>query len=129
MVSRTSSVVQEPVARGIRVARFLRPDLREQLDNDGDGCPLLRELHGVVDLLKEGETLVVNLGLVEPFPTDFYSCLLRVRQAVLARQARLVLCRLSPEHLEIFELFNARRLFPLMSTESQAIREARAGLG
>ena len=124
MISRTNNLIQETVARGVRVVRFLCPDLRESLDSDADGCPLLRELLVVVNLLKEGDTLVVNLGLVEPFPTDFYSCLLRVRQAVLARKTRLVLCRLSADHLEIFRLFNADRLFHVTETERQALREA-----
>src|SRR5262249_49323667 len=116
--------VQEIAAPGVRVVRFLRPDLREPLDSDAGGCPLFRELQVVVNLLNEGDTLVVNLGLVELFPTDFYSCLLRVRQAVLARKARLVLCSLSADHLEIFKLFKADRLFHITATEFQALRDA-----
>jgi hypothetical protein len=126
MINRTRNLVQETAAPRVRVVRFLRPDLREPLDADSDGCPLLRELQLVVDLLTEGDTLVVNLGLVELFPTAFYSCLLRLRQAVLARKARLVLCRLSADHLEIFQLFKADRLFHVAATELLALREAGA---
>ena len=88
----------------------------------------MRELRDdVLEVLEEGETLVLNLGLVEPFPTAFYSLLLRVRAAVLARRARLVLCRLGREHLELFQLFNAQRLFHTTGTEAQAVRGAGAG--
>jgi hypothetical protein len=126
MISRTSNLVQETAAHGVRVVRFLRPDLRQALDGDTDGCPLWRELQVVVNLLNEGDTLVINLGLVELFPTDFYCCLLRVRKAVLARKTRLVLCCLNAEHLEIFQLFNAHRLFHVTETELHALREAGA---
>jgi hypothetical protein len=126
MIHATSNLVQEIVARGVRVVRFLRPDLRQPLDSDADGCQLFRELQAVVNLLTEGDTLVVNLGLVELFPSDFYSCLLRLRKAVLARKTRLVLCRLGADHLEIFQLFKADRLFHITATERQALREAGA---
>jgi anti-anti-sigma regulatory factor len=127
-VSTNSNLMKETVSRGVDVVRFLRPDLRVQLDEDGNDCALFRELHAeILKVLKEGETLVLNLGLVEPFPTSFYSCLLRVRAAVLARRARLMLCRLSSEHRELFQLFNAHRLFHVTGTEAQAVANARTG--
>jgi len=127
-ISTHNDLVRETVARGVHAVRFVRPDLRKQLEEDGDGCPLFRELRDrVLEILEEDETLVLNLGLVEPFPTAFYAFLLRVREAVLARGARLVLCRLSPEHLELFQLFNAHRLFHVTGTEAQAVRWAGAG--
>jgi hypothetical protein len=120
------SLIEETVFPGVQVIRFLRPDLREQLEEDGDECALFRELRaGIVGTLKEGETLVLNLGLVEPVPSAFYSCLLRVRELVLARRARLLLCRLSPEHQELFQLFHANRLFQVTGTEAQALSTAR----
>jgi anti-anti-sigma regulatory factor len=67
---------------------------------------------------------VLNLGLIEPFPTVFYLLLLKVREEVRARQARLVLCRLSPEHQEIFEILQGSRLFTIAATERQAFLEA-----
>jgi hypothetical protein len=121
----TENMVLETVQRGIYVVRFLRPDLRDQLDETGDGSLLFRELReGVLDLLEPGATLVLNLGLVEPFPTAFYTLLLRVREDTLARRARLVLCRLGPQQLECCQLFNARRLFHIVNTERQAVRAA-----
>jgi hypothetical protein len=129
IISAHSNLFKETVARGVHVVRFLRPDVREQLDVDGDDCELFRELRaGVLADLEEGETLVLNLGLVEPAPTAFYSWLLRVREAVLARRARLQLCRLSPEHQELFQLFNALRLFHVTGTEAQAVRDAERSL-
>src|SRR5579884_545642 len=112
---------------GGRVARFLQPDLRDQLYDDTDitRTRLYQELyqHAFADLC-ENETLVLNLGLIEPFPTVFYLLLLKVREEVRARQARLVLCRLSPEHQEIFEILQGSRLFTIAATERQAFLEA-----
>ncbi len=115
-------------AAGVYVVRFGRPDLREQLCDDADiaGCELFQELEGqVLRGLAAGDTLVLNLGLVEPFPTPLYRCLLKVRELVNQRRARLVLCRLSAEHREVFELFKAFRLFQVTSTEAQALRAAK----
>ncbi len=120
-------LIRETVAPGVHVVRFLRPDLREQLGEDGDDCALTRDLRAAVWAdLGAGDTLVLNLGLVEPVPTALYSWLLRVREAVLARRARLVLCRLSPEHRELFQLFNGYRVFHVAGTEAQAVRDAGA---
>jgi anti-anti-sigma regulatory factor len=108
----------------VRVVRFAAPDLREQLDDNTvkDGCALLQDLkESVLDAMAPGHTLVLNLGLIERFPTALYRCLLGVREAVLARNARLLLCRVSPEHREIFQLFKGDRLFTIMPTEAQAV--------
>jgi anti-anti-sigma regulatory factor len=122
VLSESSNLLHEILGQGVHVVRFVRPDLRAQLEEDGDGCPLGRELQAVVDTLDAGETLVLNLALIEPFPTDFYSCLLRARKAVRDREVRLILCRLSPELLELFKLFNAHKLFHVTVTEAQALR-------
>jgi anti-anti-sigma regulatory factor len=111
------------VEDGVRIVRFTRPDLREQLEGNADDCSLYRALYDrVLHRLTEGQTLVLNFALIERFPTAFYSCLLKVRKDVLARRARLVLCRIGPEHLEIFKLFRANRLFDIAGTEGQALR-------
>jgi anti-anti-sigma regulatory factor len=119
------NVIHVETIHGIRVVRFLQPDVRAELDGDLHHCTLLRELQlRVLDGLEEGQSLVLNLGLIDMFPTALYSCLLKLREAVLARKARLVLCRLSPEHREIFELFRAERLFQIVHTEALALRQA-----
>jgi anti-anti-sigma regulatory factor len=121
-------VVDVPVDK-VYVVRFTRPDLREQLCDDGDiaGCELFRQLaRHVLAGLAPCETVVLNLGLVEPFPTAFFRYLLKVREVVNERKARLVLCRLSVEHQEVFELFQGFRLFQVTSNEAQALWAARA---
>jgi hypothetical protein len=124
-INQNGHLIRTAVVRGVRIIRFTRPDLREHLDGDVADCTLFREVYDrALAGLEEGQTLLLNFGLVEPFPTAFYSCLLKVREIVLSRKARLVLCRLSADHQEIFELFRARRLFDVVSTEAQALRDA-----
>ena len=126
--SQRLQLVVDTAPGGVRVVRFLRADLREQLYDDADihVCPLYLELFDrILADLQEGETLVLNLGLVESFPTAFYRCLLKVREHVRRCGANLILCRLSPEHEEIFRLFNSHKLFRVASTEGQAVYEAR----
>ncbi len=116
--------------RGIKVVRFAHIDLCRQLDGDIDDCALFRELRDrILAGLEAGETVVLNFGLLERFSAAFYSCLLKVRAAVLAVKAHLVLCRLSPEHQELFELFQADRLFHIKDTEAQALHDAGAHVG
>jgi anti-anti-sigma regulatory factor len=121
-------IVDNPSAV-VYVARFVRPDLRKQLCDDPDilGCELFRELEAqVLNRLAAGDTLVLNLGLVEPFPTALYRFLLKVREVVNQRSGRLVLCRLSAEARDVFELFKAFRLFQVTASEVQALRAANA---
>jgi hypothetical protein len=118
------------VSRGVKVVRFARPDLRGQLDGDVEDSVLFRQLQdAVLAGLETGDVLVLNFGLVELFPTAFYSCLLLVRREVLAARARLVLCRLSDEHREAFRLFQAERLFDIQGTELQALHNIGADRG
>jgi len=91
--NRCEYMVVEVPAAGVYVVRFTRPDLSEQLCADGDsvGCELFQQLTGQVRAgLAARETLVLNLGLVEPFPTAFFRYLLKVREVVNERQARLM---------------------------------------
>jgi anti-anti-sigma regulatory factor len=113
----------------VRVLRFARPDLRKHLYDDADiaQCPLFREVRdAALADLHRGWTLVANLSLIEIFPTALYRCLLSIRQCVLARQCRLLLCGVNPEHEEIFNLFQASRLFSFVRTEAGALHKARA---
>jgi anti-anti-sigma regulatory factor len=125
------NLIVETAALGVRVMRFARPDLRKYLYDDADSAesPLFREVrHSALSDLVKGWALVVNLRLVEPSSAALYRCLLLIRQSVLARQSRLVLCGLSPEHEEILQLFQAYRLFTIVRTEAEAVREAQACL-
>jgi anti-anti-sigma regulatory factor len=130
-ISSGGNLIVETVAPGVRVMRFARPDVRQYLDDAADAptSPLFREVEetALADLA-DGAALVVNLGLVEPINAAFYRCLLCLRQRVRARHGRLVLCGLSPRHLEIFELFRGPQLFAIARTEAEAVRVARAWL-
>src|SRR5262245_56200704 len=126
---RTKNVFVERPREGVWVVRFIRADLRAQLDDAGDAlaCPLYQELfERALAEVGEGQTVILNFGLVEQFPTAFYRCLLKVRQVMAARSARLILCRLSHEHEELFRLFKGYQLFRITTTESRAIHEATA---
>jgi anti-anti-sigma regulatory factor len=122
-ISASGNVMVETAAPGVRVLRFERPDVRAYLDDDADiaDSPLFREIEDVaLTDLPKGWTLVLNLRLIRPINTAFYRCLLQIRQSVRARRARLVLCGLSREHREVFELFQAFRLFTVVRTEVEA---------
>src|SRR5262249_1111571 len=106
-------IVGTPIPR-VRIMRFTRPDPNNYLDPDGEapnsllfGEILASALHG----LTEGWTVVVNIGLVESINATFYRCLLAIRQRVLASGGRIILCGSSPLHQEVFDLFQASRIF------------------
>ena len=123
MTSATLSV--ETRAPGVHVVRFSLPSAGVWSDEEDVALRLLEKLQSaVLGQLSSGETLVLNLDRIKPFATPFYRLLLRVRKAVLARQAHLVLCHLSPELLEIFKVFQAFRLFPITPTEAEAVGAA-----
>src|SRR5260370_3412904 len=126
---RRKHVLVERPREGVRVVRFVRADLRDQLydDVDAHACPLYQELfeRALADL-REGQTVILNLGLVENFPTAFYRCLLKVRDTVAAPNPRLLLCRLSDEHEELFRLFQGLQLVRVTTTEGRPIHEATA---
>jgi hypothetical protein len=123
-------IVETPLYR-VRVVRFARPDSNKYLDPDGEAphSLLFREvLTGALSDLTDGWTVVVNIGLVEAISAAFYRCLLAIRQHVLGIRGRVILCGSSPLHKEVFDLFQAYRIFTIVSTESEALRIARAWL-
>ena len=76
------NIVCESPHPGVRVVRFLRPDLRPQLDEPDPitSWQLYRELDAAaLANLAAGETLVMNFGLINWFPSAFYRLLLVVR--------------------------------------------------
>lgn len=120
-------LVHETLAPGIKAVRFLRPDLRAQLDpiiNDDNELYLDVKV-AALDGLANGNTLIFNFGLVERFPTAFFQLMMRARQAVLAKQGRIFLCAFRPEILPGVELMQGRRLFEIASNEEQAFHQAR----
>lgn len=121
-------VAFETLAPGIKAVRFLRPDLRAQLDpiiND-DNELFLDIKAAALDGLSNGNTLIFNFGLIERFPTAFFQLMMRARQAVMAKQGRIFLCAFRAEILPGVELMQGRRLFEIASSEEQAFHQARA---
>jgi anti-anti-sigma regulatory factor len=120
-----NSFIVDSAAPARHIVRFAQPDVRDRLESSADAgkCELFRQLRdAALDRLKAGELLVLNLALLEVFTTDLYRFLLKVRETVHSRQASLALCRLNPEHRELFELFKGTRLFHIADTERQAVR-------
>ena len=126
-MSAIGNVIVETATPTVRVMRFERSDVSPYLYDDAEivYSPLYREIFGVAlrDLPKES-TLIVNLKQLKPFGAAFYRCLLQIRHFLRSRNSRLVLCNLSPEHRELFELFAAFRIFTVVRTELDAIRNA-----
>jgi anti-anti-sigma regulatory factor len=121
--SKRNMVCDTPGA-GIRVVRFVRPDLRPQLyDQQAIGdCSLFRELEAAALAgLAAGETVVINFGLIDWFPTAFYRLLLRVREVIQARNARLLLCCFTPNVQECFDLMGGGKCFEVRPTEASAL--------
>lgn len=128
-LTNNANFIVESASRGVRVVRFVRPELWQYLYDDADAAtsPLFREIHdAVLGDLPQGWTLVVNLGLVDTVNAAFYRCLLQVRKCVQARRGRVVLCGLTPCHQEIFELFRGPEVFTIVASERQACRKCRA---
>ncbi len=119
------NIVCDAPGAGIRVVRFVRPDLRSQLYDEKTSiadCSLFRELDAaVLGGLPAGETVVINLGLIDPFPTAFYRLLLKVREVVQARNARLILCCFTPHVQECFDLIGGGKVFEVRPTEANAL--------
>jgi anti-anti-sigma regulatory factor len=119
-------LVCESPAPGVRVVRFTHPDLREQLYAQGavTESPLFQELQAAaLTNLTEGETVILNFGLVDPFPTAFYNLLLEVRRAVQERKARLLLCCLTPNIRECFDIIGGSRVFEVRGSEVRALSD------
>lgn len=115
-------------AAGVRVVRFIRPDVRPQL-YDADpiaDCSLYKELRSVaLDHLAAGEAIVLNLGLIDWFPTAFYQLLVQAHRDTQARGARLVLCCMTPNVRECFTLMRGDKVFEVRETESRAVNEVK----
>jgi anti-anti-sigma regulatory factor len=125
----STNVVCESPADFIRVARFVRPDLRIELyDREAiEDTELFGELqHEAIEPLPSGGTLVLNFGLVDWFPTSFYRLLLKTREAVRAKKGKVVVCCLTENVREGFDLMGGNRLFESHATEARATATAMA---
>ena len=65
-ISAGGNLIVETVILGVRVMRFVRPDLRKYLDDDADAptSALFREIQDTaLSNLADGSVLIVNMGL------------------------------------------------------------------
>jgi anti-anti-sigma factor len=123
-----ANIICEVPTEKIRVVRFLRPDLRPVLyDREPiEETALYRELRdAAITPLPDHSTLILNLGLVDWFPTTFYQLLIKVLEDVRRKSGEVVLCCLTANVKEAFDLLGGGRLFETHSTEARAIAEAR----
>jgi len=108
----------------VRVLRFIHPDLRDQAYDGGDieRCRLFMDIKtSALGYISEREILIVNLGLIEHFPTVFYSILLKVREILAAHRGGVILCGANARTREILDLFKASKLFAVVKTEEEAL--------
>jgi anti-anti-sigma regulatory factor len=130
-ISARGNVIVESVSPGVQVMRFARPDVRKYLWDDADAptSPLFREIQDTaLSNLADGSALIVNMGLIDPINAAFYRCLLCIRKSLQASHGQLVLCGLSPEHQEVFDLLRGPQIFTIARTEAEALRVARRWL-
>jgi anti-anti-sigma regulatory factor len=123
MLNTTESILtHEQPSPSVHVLRFIRPDLRRELDPIADDdTPLCRALMSCLEDLGEGQHVVLNFAIIERFPTSFFQVLLRVRQFVRGRQGQIYLCGFRPEIRNAVELMGGARLFTLVNDEAQAL--------
>ena len=121
------NVVCDTPSPSVRVVRFVRPDMRAHLQDQEaiTDCSLYREVDAAALAdLAAGNSVVINFGLIDWFPTAFYRLLLKVRETVQARDARLLLCCFTPNVRECFDLMGGGKLFEIRATEAKAISAA-----
>jgi anti-anti-sigma regulatory factor len=113
---------------GVQVVRFIRPDLRRQLDSRNiEDCALFKEVHThVLAEYQAGHKVIFNFGLVERFPTAFYQLLVKAREVVHPKNGRVILCGFAPEIQEALDILQAPRLFEICHKEEQAVQRAKA---
>jgi anti-anti-sigma regulatory factor len=129
----SANIVFEKAGERAAVARFARPDVRAALyhfghehDDIGEST-LYRELYeGAIAGLPEGGALVLNFGPIDLFSSAFYRLLLRARQDLKAKNARLLVCGFTRLANEAFNLMGGPRTFEVFATEADARAAAEA---
>lgn len=109
-LSNGRNLLVERPASDVWVVRLTRPDPREQLDGAGiEDCDMYKDLHAaVLSRLAPGDSVVLNFGLVYWFPTSFYKVLLRVREGMMKRKSRMLLCGFMPRGARKHSAFQGR---------------------
>ncbi len=124
ILGKNGKLLVENRGPGVRVLRFIHPDLRDQIYDRGDieQCRLFKDIKSsALSYISEGEALIMNLGLVEHFPSMLYGILLKARETIRNHGGCVILCSANPRTREILDLFKANRLFALAGTEGQAL--------
>ena len=127
-------VVCDDPAPGVRVARFAHPNNLPHLYDSRaaiEESPLYQALRTeALDGLAPGGAVVLNFGLVEPFPTAFYRLLLKVHEQVTAAGGRVFLCCLTPNVRECLALMGDRVYAGrVRESEGQAVFDAQQPAG
>ena len=111
----------------IRVVRFICPEYRNEIYD----CEPITDSSLFKDIattalagLAERETVVVNCGLIEWFPSRYFSLFLTLKKFVTEKKARLVLCCLTPVVKEAFDLLRGWDQFEVEDSENQAVKLA-----
>jgi len=124
ILGKHGKLIVENRGPGIRVLRFIHPDLRDQIYDGGDleHCRLFKDIRAsALSYISEGEALIINLGLIEHFPSMLYGVLLKVREIVRNHEGCVIVCSANPRTREILDLFKAGRLFGITASEEQAL--------
>lgn len=110
---------------GVHIVRFTHPDLRRLLDQEPiTESTLFKELdRASLSKLGANETLVLNFGLVTWYGSAFHRALMAISDEVKARNAKLLLCCLTPIIREFFDIMGGRT-FEVRAAESSAVDEA-----
>lgn len=124
-------VVCDDPAPGVRVVRFVRPNMRDHLYDDRaaiDESPLYLELRReAVDAVAPGGAVVLNFALIDTFNSAFFRLLIRLNQDVQGKGGRLVFCCLTPIVREGFDIMAGDKTFPgqVRGTEGRAVFDAK----
>lgn len=120
-------LIFENASETVRVARFVRPDVREGLyDHEEIGeTSLFKELRdGAIATLPPGGALILNFGLIDLFPTAFFRVLIQALHEVRAQGGRIIVCCLTDNVKEGFEMMNGHKLLNVYNTEARAVSAA-----
>lgn len=122
----TKNLILSIPRNNLVIARVSRTNLRSAINPylEVSETDLYLELvRATRDHLYAEGTLILNLALVERFPSMFYSVLLMVRKHLMERECRLLLCGLHGDMDDIFTLLGGYRVFEVTGTETEATKK------
>lgn len=107
-----------------KVVRIVEPDLRRIFDHVVEvvDCDLYKQLDKeILEPMQMGETVILNLGLVEYVTSRVYTLFLMLRSEIIQRGGRLILCNLNDRIEELLGILGGDRLFEFCKTEMSGI--------